>query len=218
MVQASQISSGFNFKKKYSIENSRVLLRPLRISDFKYLLKFATKEPQLWQYLQFQAQGSMALAEYISAAIEARNNQKEYCFIVYDKELKSYVGCTRFTDIKLHLKTLQIGGTWFGAKHHGTGVNKHCKYLMLQFAFENMQMERVEFRVDSDNIKSINALKSICATMEGVLRNNGIKPNGERRNSAVFSILKNEWHGFVKDSIAEKAKIVQENFVAAAFA
>lgn len=58
-----------------------------------------------------------------------------------------------------------------GDKEKGmaTGLNKNCKYLLLQYAFEELGMERVEFRADNNNSRSVAAMKSIGCTVEGVL-------------------------------------------------
>jgi RimJ/RimL family protein N-acetyltransferase len=56
-------------------------------------------------------------------------------------------------------------------KYQRTYVNKNCKYLLLEFAFEKLGMERVGFRANSLNKQSISAMKSIGCTEEGVLRN-----------------------------------------------
>ncbi len=100
----------------------------------------------------------------------------------------------RFYDINVPFKTLQLGYTWYGKKFQGTGLNKHCKYLLLSFAFETLGMERVEFRADNNNERSIAAMKSIGCKVEGVLRSNmPTREDGIRRDSIVLSILKDEW-------------------------
>ena len=69
-----------------------------------------------------------------------------------------------------------------------------------------MNMERVEFRADNNNARSIAAMKGIGCTTEGVLRQNVIKTNGGRRDSIVLSILKEEWKNQVKVNLLEKIK------------
>ncbi len=93
-----------------------------------------------------------------------------------------------------------------GQHFQGTGLNKHCKYLLLDFAFDKMQMERVEFRADNNNKRSIAAMKSIGCIEEGVLRSNTIKQDGNRRDSIVLSILKAEWENGVKDRLLTAMK------------
>ena len=78
---------------------------------------------------------------------------------------------------------------------------------MLINAFENWQMERVEFREDNTNTRSIEAMKSIGCIEEGVLRSNCSSPTG-RRDSIVLSILKNEWKEGVKDKLAHKLQVL----------
>jgi RimJ/RimL family protein N-acetyltransferase len=67
-----------------------------------------------------------------------------------------------------------------------------------------MGMERVEFRADNNNIRSINAMKAIGCTVEGVLRSHTPNYNGTRRDSIVLSILKEEWFSRVKDQLQSK--------------
>ena len=85
-------------------------------------------------------------------------------------------------------------------------MNKHCKYLLLSFAFEQLGMERVEFRADADNERSIAAMKSIGCVVEGILRSNVPTFSGKRRNSIVLSILKEEWLDSVKEQLRKKLK------------
>ena len=191
----------FNFKEDYILEDERALLRPLTANDFDNLLYFSLYEPELWKFSMQSGIGEEALRNYIAVASEARFAGKEYPFIVYDKEKSAYAGSTRFYDIQLFHKTLQLGFTWYGSAFQGTGLNKHCKFLLLEFAFEQMNLERVEFRADNNNKRSIAAMKSIGCKEEGILRSNTIKQDGTRRDSIVLSILKTEWELDVKQRL-----------------
>jgi len=194
----------FEFTKKIILEDERVILRPLENTDIEYLLKFSLTEPELWQYSVIQASDEHGLKKYLNQAVEAREAKKEYPFIVFDKQLNKYAGSTRFYDIQLANKCLQLGYTWYGKQFQGTGLNKHCKYLLLEYAFEKMGMERVEFRADSQNKRSIAAMKSIGCQVEGILRSIALRPDGIRRDSIVLSILKEEWEVMVKDDLRKK--------------
>jgi RimJ/RimL family protein N-acetyltransferase len=141
---------------------------------------------------------------YVEAALANRENKKEYPFIVFDKKTQQYAGSTRYYDIQLEFQTLQLGYTWYGKEFQGTGLNKHCKFLLLQFAFEQMGMLRVEFRADNNNEKSIAAMKSIGCVVEGVMRQNVPLAAGGRRDSIILSILKSEWENGVKERLLKK--------------
>ncbi len=195
------------FKHDYFLENQIVRLRPLALSDYENLIPFSEAEPELWKFSLQSASGKENLKQYIQNAISAREQNKEYAFIVFDKIKNQYAGSTRFYDIQPMYKTLQLGYTWYGKKFQGTGLNKNCKYLLLEFAFEKWEMERVEFRADNENERSIAAMKSIGCKVDGILRSNTPKADGGRRDSIVLSILKDEWFGGVKDMIMTKMKL-----------
>ncbi len=200
--------SQIDTQKNYTLENDCVLLRPLAANDCSNLLLFSMHEPEIWKYSLLQAAGEENLKTYIRTALEARSAGREYPFIVFDKRTQEYAGSTRFYDIIPAYQSLQLGYTWYGKKFQGTGLNKHCKYLLLQFAFEELGMLRVEFRADNQNARSIAAMKSIGCVEEGVLRSNMPKYNSDtRRDSIVLSILKHEWENGVKERLAKKLTV-----------
>jgi len=195
----------FSIGEDYILEDDRALLRPLKEADFIHLLPFALNEPNLWKYSLISAEGDKGLENYLNIALEGKASGKEYPFIVFDKKTNEYAGSTRFYDINLPFQTLQLGYTWYGKKFHGTGLNKHCKFLLLSFAFEKEGMERVEFRADNNNARSIAAMKSIGCKVDGILRSNMPTQNEKiRRDSIVLSILKDEWFGGVKEKLSQK--------------
>lgn len=187
------------------LEDERVLLRPLLESDVENLLEISMNEPETWEYSLIRANGKENLEKYIQIALNAKANGTEFPFIVFDKKSGKYAGSTRFYDINLQFKTLQLGYTWYGKAFRGTGLNKHCKFLLLQFAFETLGMERVEFRADNTNERSITAMKSIGCKVEGVLRNHmPILGSDARRDSIILSILRTEWFDAVKENLKKK--------------
>lgn len=184
------------------LEDERVILRPLTETDYENLLPFALNEKGLWFYSLVRPEGEDGLKNYINIALNEKVAGKEFPFIVFDKKTNEYAGSTRFYDINFPYKTIQLGYTWYGKKFHGTGLNKHCKFLLLQFAFEKLGMERVEFRADARNERSIAAMKSIGCKVDGILRSNMPTMEGHvRRDSIVLSILKDEWFNGVKENL-----------------
>lgn len=195
----------FNFLDEVVLEDDLVLLRPLQESDVDNLIEISINEPETWKYSLVGANGKENLINYVQLAVKARKNQKEFPFIVFDKKSQKYAGSTRFYDMNLEFKTLQLGYTWYGSVFRGTGLNKHCKFLLLQFAFETLGMERVEFRADNNNERSIAAMKSIGCKVEGVLRSHMPTADGnQRRDSIVLSILRQEWFSVVKENLKQK--------------
>lgn len=188
------------------LENERVLLRPIEETDAEYLLPFSLHEPEIWKFGLVTAAGEENLRKYIATAVNNRREHKDYAFIVFDKKTNSYAGSTRFYDIQQAWLTAQLGYTWYGSAFQRTGLNRHCKLLLLTFAFEEWGLERVEFRADANNERSIAAMKSIGCTEEGILRNHLPNANGGRRDSIILSILKKEWHNGVKEKLIHRIK------------
>ncbi len=194
-----------NLSQNTILEDDFVLLRPLQESDVENLLEISINEPDTWNFSLVRANGKENLIKYIQLALKAKENNTEFPFIVFDKKTGKYAGSTRFYDINLAFKTLQLGYTWYGKNFRGTGLNKHCKFLLLQFAFETLGVERVEFRADNSNQISIAAMKSIGCTVEGVLRNHmPTLGSDERRDSIILSILRTEWFENVKNNLKRK--------------
>jgi RimJ/RimL family protein N-acetyltransferase len=194
----------FNSSSTYILENEIVLLRPLCLDDFPQLLPFALNEPELWKFSLQNASGEEGMKAYINAAIDSRKAQVAYPFIVFDKRVQQYAGTTRFYDIQNQHQYLQLGYTWYGKDFQGTGINCNCKFLLLQHAFEVMNVKRIEFRADSENVRSIAAMKKIGCVEEGLLRSHYIKPDGTRRNSIVLGIIADDWVSSVKTNLKQQ--------------
>ena len=193
-----------NFTENYILENEAVKLSPLEMSHFNSLLEYSINEPELWKFNSGGANGEENLKKYITNAIQQRNEEKEYPFIVFDKRRNKFVGSTRFYGYRELNNRIEIGYTWYGKETHGDGTNKNCKYLMLEFAFEKIKLERVGFAANNLNIKSINAMKSIGCSVEGVFRNFSLDNYGNIIDCIFLSILKNEWFDNVKEGLKIK--------------
>lgn len=194
----------FNFKEDYILENDVVRLQPLQASDYEKLVGFSINEPELWSFNANPADSPENLKIYIEKALSQKEKLIEYPFIVFDKVNQKYAGCTRFYAISLEFKFLEIGYTWYGKEFQGTKLNKNCKYLLLEFAFEKMKMERVAFAANSKNERSINAMKSIGCVVEGISRNISTDAFGNRIDAIRLSIIKNEWFDSVKQNLKNR--------------
>jgi len=192
------------FQQQPTLENERVLLRLIQENDFDNLLPFSLHEPEIWHYGLVTAAGEENLKNYIATAVKNLNEKKEYPFIVYDKKANAYAGSTRFYDIQQPWFTAQLGYTWYGKNFQRTGLNRQCKLLLLTYAFENWGLERLEFRADASNARSIAAMKAIGCVEEGILRNHMPTAQGGRRDSIILSILKTEWENGVKELMKSK--------------
>ena len=99
----------FDLQETYILEDNCILLRPLTAEDCDNLLPFSLNEPDLWQFSLVKVAGEENLKSYINDAIHDRAAGKTYAFIVFDKRSQEYAGSTRFYDIQISQKTIQLG-------------------------------------------------------------------------------------------------------------
>jgi len=175
------------------LENEVAELYPLHQSHFSALLPISINNPTLLQYSPSPFGKEEMLQQNFDIAFENRKKQEWYPFVIFDKRSQKYAGSTSFLNISNHNKRVEIGATWLGPQFQRTGLNRNCKYLLFQYAFETLQFERVELKTDSRNTQSQTAIKAIGAKLEGTLRNHTLMLDGHRRDTVYFSILKSEW-------------------------
>lgn len=179
--------------KAPTLENHRVKLSLLDLSNYKHLIEIA-KQPNLIQFSPSKIDTPEALKSYVQTAVDGYYHKTTLPFIVFDKQTNTYAGSTRFGLINWKNKVLHIGWTWIGNQFQGSGLNANMKFLMLQYAFETLKFDKVEFRIDERNIKSRKAVEKLGATLEGILRKDTLMLDGFKRSTCCYGILLEEWH------------------------
>jgi RimJ/RimL family protein N-acetyltransferase len=108
----------------------------------------------------------------------------------FDDEL---VGHTSFLNDRPHDRAVEIGNTWLVPEAWGAGANVEAKLLLLQHAFEDEGYLRVEFKTDARNDRARAALAALPAELEGVFRKHMLVRGGERRDSAWYAVVDDDW-------------------------
>jgi len=102
------------------------------------------------------------------------------------------VGTTSYLNVAEADRALEIGGTYLAPDERGTGLNDVMKRLMIDHAIA-CGFHRIEFRVDTRNTRSMAAVTKLGARLDGVLRRSRITWTGYARDTAVYSLLPEEW-------------------------
>ena len=187
-----------------TLENERVKLSLLDLSNYKHLIEIAQQD-KLIQYSPNDISTPETLKAYVQTTVDGYYHKTTIPYIIYDKQTQTYAGSTRFGLINWKNKVLHIGWTWIGKEFQGTGLNSNIKFLMLQYAFETLEFDKVEFRVDERNMASRIAVEKIGATLEGILRKDTLMLDSFKRSTCCYGILKEEWNT-IKQNIQEKIK------------
>ena len=103
------------------------------------------------------------------------------------------VGSTSYLSLAPEHLRLEIGNTWLSSSTWGTGANVEAKYLLLRHAFETLGCRRVEFKTDARNERARAALAALPAEFEGIHRKHMLVRGGERRDSAWYAVIDDDW-------------------------
>lgn len=183
----------------------QVSLRPLQKEDSLELVR-AVFDGELWNLNYTVVPSFETIPEYVSIALEGRRDKNSIPFVIVDNSNEKVIGTTRFYKIEERNKKLEIGYTFISQSYQKTLVNTEVKLLMLQYAFEELGCNRVQFTTDELNENSRRAILRLGAKEEGILRNHLVMANGRVRNSVIFSIIREEWLS-VKSNLLAKLKV-----------
>ena len=183
--------------KNIKLKGEKVELIPLDKSHKAKLLK-ATSDGKLWELWFTSVPSSENIDDYINNALKEKENGKGFPFVVKDKNSGEIIGSTRYCNATPEHRRLEIGFTWYSKKSQRTGVNTECKYLLLKYAFEELNCIAVEFKTNWHNLRSRTAINRLGAKQDGILRNHRLNTDGSYRDTVIFSITDQEWKGVEK--------------------
>jgi RimJ/RimL family protein N-acetyltransferase len=181
------------FPENYILEGNEILLEPLQEHHFNPLLAISVQEPSLLKFSPSPFGTETNFRLNFENALADKKSKKRYPFAIFSKTLGKYIGSTSYANFSQKDARLEIGWTWISEAAQGTGINKSCKFLLLKYAFEHLNILRLEFNTDSRNLRSRRAIEKIGALKEGELRSHTVMQDGYRRNTVVYSILKEDW-------------------------
>ncbi|HTR80391.1 MAG TPA: GNAT family protein [Bacteroidota bacterium] len=175
-----------------TLEGKVVRLEPMTHAHLDRLCEVGLDE-DLWKLTTVNIRTAQDMKRYIDTALNDFAQGKALPFVVVERGSETVVGSTRFGNIDLTHRRVEIGWTWIARRWQRSAVNTEAKYLLLSHAFDTLGCIRVEFKTDSTNTRSRNALLRIGAKEEGTFRNHMIVPDGRIRHSVYFSIIDSEW-------------------------
>jgi len=175
------------------LEGRVVRLEPLARRHEQDLFE-AAQDERIWRWMPYDASASPeTFHAWLEDALAASESGTEAAFATVDVGTGEPAGSTRYLALRPEHRVLEIGWTWLAPAYWQTGANVEAKTLMLEHAFESLGCLRVEFKTDSRNERSRAALAALPAQFEGVFRKHMLVRDGERRDSAYYSIIDDEW-------------------------
>jgi RimJ/RimL family protein N-acetyltransferase len=117
----------------------------------------------------------------------------EITYAVFDKASETYAGSTSLLAYVPAHKRVEIGWTWYAKRVWAGAVNPSCKRMLLGHGFDTLGLNRVELKADARNERSCKAMARFGATFEGIHRSHMVRPDGRLRDTAWFSVIREEW-------------------------
>ena len=192
------------------MESTHLRLEKLTVERIPELFTAIGSDPEVYQWLPFSTPSNLdEFTTIFQNFIDESVIGKRVAFVVILKSTGLAIGTTSFLDLNPAHRSLEIGSTFYAKDYWRSFVNTECKLMMLSEAFETRAVERVTLKTDSMNQRSRNAIMRLGASFEGILRHHMLRPNGTWRDSAYFSILKDEWPS-VKANLQNKLERAAE--------
>lgn len=180
------------FPPELTLSSDRVIMRLMQPDDTDSLWNIS-QEPELWHWFNKWLNIREELEAWMAEAFSQQLQKTRFPFLVIDRVSETVAGSTSLMSLSIPDHRIEIGSTWYGNAYRGTGLNTHCKFLLLQYAFETMQFERVEIKTDALNARSRAAIIKLGMKEEGILRSHMQMPGNRRRDSVYYSLLAAEW-------------------------
>lgn len=171
------------------LENSFVRLEPL-VENHREGLRRAGADPDLWRFASVN-QHNVDFDSWMESRLAAQ--PADCTFVVVEKKSGEIVGSSSFLAYAESMKRVEVGWTWYAKRVWAGAVNPSCKKLMFGEAFETLRLNRVELKLSARNHRSFAAVERLGARYEGIHRAHMVMPDGSLRDTAWFSVLKNEW-------------------------
>jgi RimJ/RimL family protein N-acetyltransferase len=169
-----------------------VRLEPLALEHASALARVGL-DSVLWRWIPTPVTTAEEMNEYVSTALDEQRRGLALPFAIVDAAHGQVIGSTRFANIDVNNRRLEIGWTWIALSHQRTAANTNAKRLLLAHAFEELGATRVELKTDALNERSRSAILRIGAVQEGIFRKHLVTASGRVRDTVYFSILDSEW-------------------------
>lgn len=172
---------------KIKIETERLILKALTDDDANSLFSIFS-DPIVMKYWNTEAWREVSQAhEFITSSTRAMSENSSLTLGVFLKDSNTLIGKIMLFSIDNESKRAEIG---FGISRDfwGKGIVAEAANALIDYAFNKLNLRRIEAEIDPDNNASAKALTRLGFVQEGLLRQRW-EINGVISDSAMYGLL-----------------------------
>lgn len=170
-------------------EGQRIYFRPLEVED-EPLLKRFVNDPANWRFLRHSPPLNGAREREWIESLGKSNS--DYAFGITVKQGDRLIGVVGLHQVNLVNRSAVFGINVGDASYQGRGYGREATELVLRYAFEELNLNRVELSVYADNWRAIRMYQKVGFVQEGCARQARYS-NGRYQDEYRFAILRSEW-------------------------
>ncbi len=180
-----------DFSKDIFLQTDRLILRKMTLDDAQDIFEYA-KDEEISKWVTWPAHKSIDdTIQFINFVLDGYKKNKHIGFVAERKEDKKVIGTIGFATFFVDHDKAEIGYT-FGAKYWGKGYATEAAKKIIEFGFNELDLNRIQAHVFIPNEASKKVLKKIGMKFEGILKQ-AFKKNGKYLDLELCAILKEDF-------------------------
>ena len=172
------------------LTGEQVRLRELKASDAPSLFSLLTAQ-EVARFISPPPSTVEGFERFIAWTLRQRTAGTYACFAVTLKGFDTAIGIFQVRETEPGFGTAEWGFA-IGSPFWGTGVFEESAQLVVEFAFDTLDVHRLEARAAVRNGRGTGALLKLGAVPEGVLRKSFLR-NGEYLDQVLYAIVEDDW-------------------------
>lgn len=190
-----------------AINGGYVILERLDSKHYE-LLKELAKSKEIWNYMMLDCSIEATFDLWFNKTL-SDNKINDICTLIIKDKYKTYIGTVALKNYSENNGKVETGSLWIGREFWGKKeiipIKLEIALLLYTYCFEELKVNKIEFRVDCRNKISQNMILRLGAKYDGNLRED-VKVKGVYSDSLIYSILSSEWKS-VKNNLNTKLNL-----------
>lgn len=171
-----------------NLKTSRLHLRQITENDLEDIFK-GLSHPEVIKYYGVNYKTLDDTWEQLEWYAELERTHSGLWWAIIFSETNEFCGAIGYNNLSREHKKAELG-FWLLPPFWGKGIIQEALEPVLEYAFQNLKLHRIEAFVETENINSQKTLQKQHFRQEGIMRDSEFK-NGRFISVAIFSKLKN---------------------------